>query len=309
MTGMPRHERVDMLLVARALDDLMLKSGVSVPTLLHKAVAERAGLHPTTVLRYHRQEVASASIKVLDCVEELERSLERGDPLFCRAGGPGTTELKVGSPMVRYWTDRVAALLELRSRRPLFRYVAVVLGIHPSTVKRYYTGTRASAPIDVLYVLRELHRRLDAGEAVVFRSGASERSWVVPRTVVLAILGELERSGVFADNGTSNHVAFLQEIDRLLGVRRGTMERICSNGARPFVRYGLYLDLLRVRDRSTYSPHYHYEVGDRLFHHDFGAGAVVDKRHKNRIIVEFDTGLRLLREDVRLDPLGAVRGA
>lgn len=309
MTSIPRHERVDTLLVARALDELMRKSGVTVPTLLHKAVAERTGLHPTTVLRYHRQEVASASIKVLDCVVDLEQSLERGDPLFCRPGVSSGAELKVGTPMVRFWTDKVMDQLGLKSPRPLFRYVAVVLEVHPSTIKRYYTGKRVSAPIDVLYVLRDLHRRLEASETVVFRFGPTESSWLVPRISVLALLDELEQSGVIATGGSSRRGAFLREIDHRLGLRTGTMEHICSTKKRPFVRHDIYRGLVGIRERSIYSPHHHYEVGDRLFHHDFGAGAVVDKLHKNRIVVEFATGRRLLREDVRIDPLALAQGA
>jgi len=307
MTAATRYERVDTLLVARALDDLMRKSGISVPTLLHKAVAERTGLHPTTVLRYHRQEVASASVRVLDCVVDLEQALERGDPVYGLSRGTGGSELKIGTPVIRHWVDRVMALLGSKAPLPLFRYVADQLDVHQGTVKRYYTGVRASAPIEVLYVLRDLHRRLEAGEAVIFRLGSSERDRFVPMCAVLGVLDELEQSGIFA-TARADRTAFLQEIDHALCVRRGTMERICASGARPLVRYSIYTDLLGVRDRSIYSPHHHYEVGDRLFHHDFGAGAVVDKRHKNRIIVEFETGQRLLREDVRLDPLSAAPG-
>jgi hypothetical protein len=150
-------------------------------------------------------------------------------------------------------------------------------------------------------ILRSLYGRLAAGEAVVFRQGPGEGTEVVPSRCVESLLREIESIGIVPASAGDPQFDHLLEAGA--GLKRGTLRRIRQPGGRAFVKLGIYRALADLRDGTAYDPCRHYEVGDRLHHHDLGTGTVVEKRHKSRMLVEFGDGTkRLLREDVRMDP-------
>jgi transcriptional regulator with XRE-family HTH domain len=298
-------ERISSAEVARAFDDFLETSGILVPNQLHRLVAEYTGLHPTTVLRYHRQELESADAKVLDCLVRIEERIRSGEPLFehDEASAPEGRWIGLGVQELQHWFDRVIDLLEDQGQYLLYRYVAGKLGVHPTTVMRYHRGELAGDPSRVVPILRDLHRKLESGTTVEFRHGPDDAERVVPRRCFLDLVDEIGELGLVPVDGQGGEPGLDEEVERMAGLKRGTVERIRASSSWPFVKLDLYEKLRAARERSIYDPCRHYELGDRLYHHDLGVGTVVEKCHKSRIIVEFAYGIRrVLREDVWVDP-------
>lgn len=299
------QERISSAEVARAFDQFLERSRLIVPNRLHRIVAEYTGLHPTTVLRYHRQELESANPKVLDCLEQLEERLSRGESLghedVDEAMGVGGIGVSVHE--LQRWFDRVIELLEGQGQYLLYRYVAEKLQVHPTTIMRYHRGELSGAPSKIVPTLRDIHRRLASGEIVEFKHGPGEGERVVPRRCFLDLLEEIEKLGLLSDDLRGNGGGFDAAVERTCGMRRGTIMKVRTGLSWPFVKLDLYGKLHQVRERAIYDPCRHYEVGDRLYHHDLGTGTVIEKRHKSRILVDFPArGRRMLREDVWMDP-------
>lgn len=293
------QERVSSAEVAKAFDRFLKRSSLMTPNRLHRVVAMYTGLHPTTVLRYHRQELESADAKVLHCLRALEERFERGELLFDGDGAltaDGEVSYRVSVHEVQRWFNRVFDLIGDQGRYVVYRYVAEKLDVHPTTAMRYHTGELDGAPSKIIPVLRDLAGKLGAGERVVFRHGPGDGDEVVPLCCVLPLLDEIESLGIVTSDLDSS-------LERMTRIRRGTLHRIRQPGGWPFVKLKIFDKLTGVRDGAIYDPCRHYEIGDRLHHHDLGAGTVVGKHHKSRILVEFADGKRrFLREDVRLDP-------
>jgi hypothetical protein len=298
-------ERVSVLEVAKVMDSILDRAGVDIPNRLHRVVAQRTGLHPTTVLRYHRRQLESADARVLECLQELEERVLAGESLFTAedlaSGIPGVEHdggsVRVSVHELQRRIDCVLSLLEKPGPYILYRYLADHLGMHATTVMRYVSGELPGIPAGVITVLRDLERSLELGEVVVLGRGTGEGGDVVPRRCFIALLDELVELGILASDIRDS------DLERMLDARRGTLSRIRSSSSWPFVRLATFKSLVAVRDAAIYDPTRHYEVGDRLYHHDLGSGTVVDKRHKSRILVHFVSGVeRLLREDVWLDP-------
>jgi hypothetical protein len=300
------NDRVSCDEISTAMDRIQEKLELRIPNRLHRIVAAHTGLHPTTVLRYHRREIEKADVRVLEYLLGLERRIDGGEAqlgedetriLFSESdASQGPCQGSIYE--VQFWMDRVVSLLESPGPYIVYRYVADEMGLHPTTVMRYHTGDLGTVPHEMIQVLRELERKLDAGEAVTFARGEGDGERVVPRRCILTLLDQIRSMRVLPEGP-----GLESTLERMLQLRRGTFRRIRSPEAWPFVRYDLMRTLMNLKESFSYDPARTYEVGEMLHHHELGTGRVTAKRHKSRMVVAFEDGTeRCLCENVPYDP-------
>jgi len=298
--------RVNCVEISTVMDRIQGKLDLRIPNRLHRIVAAHTGLHPTTVLRYHRCEIEKADARVLEYLLGLEERIDEGQYRFTDEEavvlysdtGTGSDPVHVSLYEVQHWFERVLDQLESPGPYVLYRHLGAALDLHPTTVMRYLTGDLPGAPPRMIQVLRDLERRLAAGEVVIFRRGEGEGVAVVPRACITSLFDEMRSMEIMPDPAKIESV-----LEHMLQLKRGTFRRIRLDGTWPFVRYDLYRKVLDLRDSFLYDPTRHYAVGDRIFHHEFGTGRVVTKYHKSRMLVEFKNGVRrCMCEEVPVDP-------
>ncbi len=300
------QERVSSGLIARAMDEVIEKAGLRIPNKLHRLVAEQTGLHPTTVLRYHRQELESADLRVLECVQDIGTRLANGEKIFDEYGDPSVAGLEeeleegiiVSTHELNRWVEKLRSRLGMRSTSFLYQWLEDELGIPASTIMRYHTGELHAAPSAIMHALRALERMLCAGEPVAFRRGPGDPVRHVPRSCLKTLLDEIEDLGLVTGAGRTSDIVSLR-----LGLPSGGLASMIGDESWPFVRLDVYERVRDLRDQAMYDPRRHYEVGDRIWFPDLGTGTVVLKLPKQRMLVTFDSGMqRQLREDIWVDP-------
>jgi hypothetical protein len=291
------------------MDEVIRRAGLRVPNRLHRVVAECTGLHPTTVLRYHRQELESADARVLECIQDIEVRVQNGENLFLHDedAEPREGDHEIGTGFnvsvheLNRWFERLKQRLGCDNTSILYQYIEDELGIAATTVMRYHSGELRGAPATILHSLRNLDRVLCAGEPVVFRRGPGENGRYVPRSCVDALIAEIEDLGLLPER-TPTFEALAVKV----GLKDRELEEMLSDESWPFVRLDIYEKIKGLRDLAMYDPRRHYEVGDRIWFPDLGTGTVMEKLPKERMRVFFDAGVqRLLREDVWVDPRAA----
>ncbi len=299
-------ERVQVDEISMLMDSILDKLEVDIPNRLYNLVALRTGLHPTTVLRYHRREIDSADERVLQCVleineqiegehlsllEEEEHALSMGDISY-------TDRLRWSTRKINQELKRIMILLDSDDPSPVYRYVSEVLDISPATVMCHNSGALLEHSDDVARVLRDLWCRLKSGEAVVFSTGATSGDRVVPRQNVLQLVHTIRAMEIIPDGE-----CFESTLERMTGLGQGALGKLRDPSAPPFAPHEVHLRLAALIDRVAYEPCRSYEIGDRIHHHSLGIGTIVEKCHKSRIIVQFKSGVRRqLCEAVELRP-------
>ena len=298
-------DRVHSAEIAEVMNRILSVTGLSAARRLHLLVSTRTGLHPITVLRYHHQEIASADVKVLECLLEIESQIESGrlyvmedETSFLNAGGEAGEEyLKWPVLVIQQFFERIMTFLGCSDPAPIYRYVADRLRMHPASVRRHHEGSGLDDAAGVTLVLREIWESLKSGEVVVFGTGEDGSVQVVPRICVLELIREIESMEVVDDGAR-----FVSGLEQMLGLDPGEIEQLLDADAGPFIRHEMYAVLSSLRDSVSYEPCRIYEIGDMVHHHKFGIGTVIDKRHKSRIVVQFKNGdRRLLCEGVGVE--------
>ena len=296
----PRARRVDSSSIADLIDVLIGNLNGQSNTSVYRYLGRRLGIHPTTVLRYHRgrlqtapPEVASEVRKLLAKVQE-SGSLPPLDPT-----GSADTQRKLAPARVPSWRlahllDRIIEMLQLSEPSALHRLLAQQTGTHPTTVLRFHRGNLRSAPESLLEAAIQLERRIRAGEALRFPHGTTG-DLMVTRTSFAAAVDAVIETGLFPDRNRMLHRA-----EDNLGLRRGRLTRLYRCRTFRWVPDAVqcYLETLVVR--CQYDPACEYEIGDRLCHHLFGAGTVVAKMPVDKIRVRFDDESEMImRERLR----------
>lgn len=299
-----RGRRVAADQVSHALDEIVSRLQLDHVYPLHRHVAELAGVHPTTVMRYHNADLYTASEKLCNIVADLLEKVRAGETMpFAQprkpASGGGVRSLgsRVPSGQVREELDAIQRLLDKDETQFLYRYVAENTGLHPSSVRRYHRGELRTAPASLLGTLGSLRARLESGEPVAFlRSPGGET--MVDRAHTLEALEAL-----LAFHTDQPKVRMFQQLDERLGFKRGTVNRIYYDRKVRFVRASVHKAIERLASANEYDPCRVYEIGERIDHHMFGVGVVRRKIHKNKIEVEFAEEKRIiLAEAVPIDP-------
>lgn len=299
-------DRISCEEIARVMDRIRVKLDIRVPNKLHRLVAARTGVHPTTVLRYLQGTIESADARILGRLLELERHLDEGGQVLTDEEaavlhtGSGSPEApyRLSSRGVQRLIDDILDLLENPDPSILYHHLGERLGIDPATIMRHHAGGGAGAADDLVPVLRELEASLRRNELVVLIRTDGEPGRLVPRRSALELLEEIRSMSLIAEE-----MDLEPALERLLGLGAGELRDLDEPTPWPFVRYESYMKLLRLRDCATYDPSHWYDVGDRIHHHSLGGGTVVAKLHKSRIVVKFDSGARrLLCEGVNVDP-------
>lgn len=295
--------------VARALDEIIQRRSLEHPFSLYRHVAEKTGVHATTVLRYHTGYSKSAYAAVHKVVRELLVRARTGQmlPFESPPGGSATTQSsprtrRVPTTRVRHAIDGLLGSMGMDTRRILFRCIAERSGLHASTVLRYYRGDLQSAPVLVLEQVERLREQIVGGETVVFHHGPGGKK-VVLRERTRAIIEEL-----VSVSGTDEARSYYRQLDRWLAFPPGTTRRICTDPDLRFVRASIHQAIEALVDGVEYDPIRSYQVGERIRHHVFGTGTVEEKIHKNKMSVAFLGGRQvILSEAVPEDPYRFLR--
>lgn len=305
----PPRNRVAATDVARALDEIIELTQLQRPYRLYRHVAERAGVHPTTVLRYHQGFLGTANATLHRCVEELLERVRRGDAAELQMGGgggprPRTRSSRVPAAEVRERIDSIQHALGLDEQQFLYRYLAQQVGMHPTTVLRYHRGDLQTAPAELVDALQALDDRIARGEVVSFCRSPEGRGMVVRERTIEVLDKLLEISG------TEHKAGLFRALDEQLHQRPGTVARIFYDHKLRFVRSEIHRGLERLTRRTEYDPCRVYGVGERVHHHLYGTGTVSAKVHKNKVEIRF-AGDRtvLLAEAVPEDPFLHVRSS
>jgi hypothetical protein len=299
-----RGRRIAASEVSSALDEIVDLLGLDQVYPLHRYIATQAGVHPTTVMRYHNSNLHTASARLAEVVSDvlhqvrdgedlpIERPRPKRDTAFVRARGG-----RVPATWISERLDSIHEMLGKDETQFLYRYVGQHTGMHASSVRRYHRGELKSAPAALLAVLDELRTRLENGEAVAFLRNTEGRQMVDRGHTLEA----LERLLTMSDDMPK--VKFFALLDEKLGLKPGTVNRIYYDRKIRFVRAEVHDNLDRLGRYTEYDPCRVFSLNERIEHHMFGVGVVREKIHKNKIKVEFEEGMRILAEAVPDDPM------
>ncbi len=140
------RERIEQVLGALGKDEHQF---------LYRYLAQRAGIHPTTVLRYHRGELRTAPSRLLALLDDLQRRVASGEVVsFCRSSdGP---EMVVREQVLET-VDTVLDAVPGASKASLFRALDERLVLKPGTMARiYYDHHLRFVRADIHEALRKL---------------------------------------------------------------------------------------------------------------------------------------------------------
>ena len=296
--------RIPSSSVCDVFDEIIRRRRLEHPYSLYRFIARACGIHATTVMRYHQGCLATADATVHSRALALLEEARRGHRLpFERQAGAKTSDdptrspRRVPSARVREILDEIRRALRPRQRQFLYRYVADRLDMHPTTVLRYHTGDLQTAPAKAFAEMNELRARIARGEPVPFTRN-EEGTSVVLRERTVELLQRLLRH-----RGDRGEAEVLRRVEVRLDLDRGVLSRIHENRDLAFVASEVHRALEMYVDGSAYDASRVYEQGDHIWHPLFGVGSVADKIHKNKILVEFVDGQRVvLSEAVPGDP-------
>lgn len=306
----PSPARVPASSIARALDEIIERRKLKQPYALYRQIARDAGVHPTTVLRYHTGRLTTARKSVRSRTLALLDAVRRGNPLPFELSTQRVRRSTRTEPPPRVSTaalgemfEEIRRALELEQCQFLYRYLAERLGVHATTIMRYVHGELKSAPAQVFFELDELRERIARGEAVPFKRKVDGNAIIVRERTA-----ELLRR-LLGDRDNVSRTAVFRKVEDRLALKPGTLARIYYNRKLVFVPADLHRALEKVVDGAEYDASAVYRKGDRICHHLFGLGTVQKKVHKDKVLVEFVDGRHvLLSEAVPEDPFAFLCG-
>jgi hypothetical protein len=86
----PRPTRVPVAQVRRALSEVLRSLGLGPRQILFRYLAERTGIHPSTVLRYYQGDLQTAPRALVEEIDRLRRRIVAGEAVVFRQGPDGT---------------------------------------------------------------------------------------------------------------------------------------------------------------------------------------------------------------------------
>ncbi len=294
--------RVESDAIAETIDAITAGLDHSSSTSVYQYLGQRLGVHPTTLLRYHRGNLRTAPAVVLAEARALLKKVEVHGVLPT-TDGPGDAEMirRPTAPRVPSWRlahlfDRLIETLELTEPSALHRLLAIETAIHPTTVLRIHRGILRSAPQILLSAAVQLEERIRAGEAIRFPHSTRGTSMVTRQSYARAVDALME-TGLFPDRNRMLH-----SIEDKLGIPRGRLTRLYRCQTFRWVQGNIQAHLEQMLVKCQYDPSLIYKRGDCFHHHLFGAGVVVSKQPVDKIRVAFaDGSTRILRERLRED--------
>lgn len=293
--------RVPAAQLAAAMEEIVQRSGLEQPYTLYRYVASRAGVHATTLLRYVRGDCATADVAVYQHVEEILRGVRAGEPLpfESRVHTPSTTPsaqraARVSTAEFRRKFDKLYQRLGAEQRQPLYRELARRIGMHPTSVLRYYRGDLRTAPRRLVDELDTLAGQLERGETRAMPAARPRHPAVRTQRAV-----ELLDCLVGEDSSSED----VEALENRLKLEPNSLQQLRDEGCPTSVPAELFIALDGLVRPAEYDPCRVYRVGERVRHHLFGLGKVVRKIHKNKVMIEFAKGpKRVLSEAVSEDP-------
>ena len=287
--------------VASTLDEIIELTGLQRPYKLYRFLADRTGVHPTTVLRYHHGRLGTASGALHRCAEDLLTRVRRGEvkDLDSDGGGarPRSRSSRVPVEQVQERIRSIQHALGLEEHQFLYRHLADEVGVHTTTVLRYHRGELRTAPVELLDALERLDDRIARGEVVSFARSATGANMVVRERTIEILERLIEVCGV------ERKASLFRRLDEQLRLRQGTIARIYYDRKLRFVRAEIHVGLERFGRHTDYDPCRIYALGERVNHPMFGTGTVTGKVHKNKVQIRFSGGrTALLAEAVPVDP-------
>ncbi len=293
--------RVPAAKLAQAMEEIVQRSGLEQPYTLYRHVAARAGVHATTLLRYVRGDCATADVAVYQHVEEILDRVRAGEPLPFEsrvhepsAVPPTVRSARVSTAEFRRKFDALYQRLGAEQRQPLYRELARRIGMHPTSVLRYYRGDLRTAP-------RRLVDELDTLAGQVARGETRPLPAARPRLPAVRTQRAVELLDcLVGEDGTSEDV---QALETRLKLEPHSLQQLRDEERPASVPAELFSALDGLVAPAEYDPCRVYRVGERVRHHLFGLGKVVRKIHKDKVMIEFAQGpQRVLSEAVNEDP-------
>jgi len=292
-------DRVSARAVAESFDALCSQLGLDFKLPLYRFISRHTGIHPTTLMRYHGGQLATAPRALLDYLRRLLREISRNH----RPALNGRLRRK--PPVAKTQNGHIQRVKNTKVRRlfrwilqkldvppnVLYRYMGAEIGLHPITVFRHANGKLKTAPSRLLYHLMELKRSVERGNEVVF-TRAKRGNRVVSREAVLQELDKVLKMQVF-----KSKLSLLRFIETSLMLRPRSLERAYFSKQTIFLDVEILHFLRALIARLEYDPEARYRVGDPIYHPVFGHGVVVGKEPRDKVTVEFADGTRhTLRE-------------
>lgn len=193
--------------------------------------------------------------------------------------------------------DKIQNALGITERQLIHRYISKATGITTRSILRYDKGQIPKVPTKVIGVTVELLRKIEDEETIVLYRGNDERP-VVLRRDFIKLVDKVVELGLFPSK-----TKLLNEVEKRLNLNRGKLCRIYRNSGVQLVDKVYYDFLMELYQNCEYNPSKSYQVGDRIIHNLFGAGVVIEKLPKEKIVVEFKNGFKItLREQLIEDP-------
>ena len=296
-----RRKRVESSLAAAAIDDIVGALRSCSTSAVYRTIARKSGLHPVTVMRYHRGELRTVPASTLDEIKRVKNEViqeaRQEASSKARRSSSGKFGSRVPCSRISEQVDRLMSEMGLTERQVLFRLVSERTGIHDTTILRYYNGSLATAPRSVLDCLISLANDCSSKKVPVFKRRDGGEG-LVPRSQY-----RLKMDALFECGGYTKKAEMFRDVAKELQVDPERLRKAYYD-TRIVLVPSAFVDRIEQKLESmTYDPSKTFSIGDRVTHPLFGPGIVTEKRAHDSFVLELKSGRKvLLREDYRHDP-------
>ncbi|NOZ85161.1 MAG: hypothetical protein GXP49_02635 [Deltaproteobacteria bacterium] len=294
--------RVSSAKASELIDHMATKLGLSKPAWLYKVLAVELGVHPGTVLRYHRRELRTLDVRRLKALEAFTSKVDRGEVVAPKSYKGSRHRFmprgaRVPTSLLKPLLERLLKKLGIKEKQIIYRSISSRTGLHENTLLQYFNEELDSAPASVESALRALLTECDRNGCPTLTRAQDGRQ-VVPR---LFFCHQVDR--VMESCGFENKIDLFKEASEKIGVSASKLSKAYYDNRTKFVPREYVDELEEVESLAEYDPARSYHLGQRLRHPSFGTGIVVEKLKKNIIKVRLDQGGELmLRENYYHDP-------
>lgn len=165
-----KRRRVPSSWLAHTLDEILLDVGLRERQFLYRYLGDRAGVHPTTILRYHLGELATAPQDLFRQARKLQRAVRMGEAItFVRGGDRG------GVVVRERFVAQLDAILNtglFQRKTDLFRIIEQESGLRKGLVERiYYDRKRRFVDNSALDSAAEVARKCEYDPAYTYDDG------------------------------------------------------------------------------------------------------------------------------------------
>jgi hypothetical protein len=148
-----RTSRVPVEQVQERIRSIQRALGLEEHQFLYRHLAEEVGMHTTTVLRYHRGDLRTAPVELLDALERLEDRISRGEVVsFARSANGANMVVRERTIEI---LERLIEVCGVEHKAGLFRRLDEQLGLRQGTIARIYYDRK------LRFVRAEIHDGLE----------------------------------------------------------------------------------------------------------------------------------------------------